>query len=70
MISFKPFFETMKRKGITTYKLFNMGFSVATYYRIKEGKGANSSTIGELCKLLDCTVSEIIEYIPDENKKT
>ena len=66
MISFAPLFETMKRKGITTYALFKQGFPVATYYRIKEGKGINSTTIGELCKILDCTVSEIMEYIPDE----
>ena len=68
MISFKPMFDTMEKKGITTYKLFKSGFPVATYYRIKDNKTAiNTNTINELCKILDCEVSDIIKYIPDED---
>jgi len=65
-ISYEPLFETMKRKNISTYKLFKEGINSATYYRMKEGGNVNVDTVGKLCKILDCTVSEIIEYIPDE----
>ena len=65
MISYEPFFKMMKNKGITTYALFKMGFSATTYYRMKEGKSVKTDTIASLCKLLDCSVGEIIEYIPE-----
>jgi len=69
MISFNPLFKTMKDKGVSAYKLAQMGFSESTFYRIKRQSGkenyGNMDTINQLCQLLDCTVSEIIEYIPD-----
>lgn len=66
MISYTPLFETMKRKGITSYRLEKAGFSRATYYSIRHGNSISTNTINQLCKILDCTTSEIIEYIPDD----
>lgn len=66
MMSYEPLFRTMEEKGITSYKLQKMGFNRATYYSIKEGKSISTNTIHLLCKLLDCRVEDIIEYIPDE----
>ena len=66
MMSYEPLFKTMKEKGITSYKLQKMGFNRATYYSIKEGKSVSTNTIHLLCKLLDCRVQDIIEYIPEE----
>lgn len=65
MISYNPLFKTMKEKNITSYKLEKMGFSRATYHSIRNGNGISTSTINQLCKLLKCTVSDIIEYIDD-----
>ena len=67
MISYRPFFQTMKDKNISTYKLFNAGFQSATYYSMKKGNSISTNTIDKLCKILNCSVDEIIEYIPDEN---
>ena len=66
MMSYEPLFRTMKEKGITSYQLQKMGFNRATYYSIKEGKSVSTNTLHLLCKLLDCKVQDIIEYIPDE----
>lgn len=66
MMSYEPLFRTMKEKGITSYKLQKMGFNRATYYSIKEGKSVSTNTIHQLCKLLNCNVQDVIEYIPDE----
>ncbi len=66
MMSYEPLFKTMKEKGISSYKLQKMGFNRATYYSIKEGKSVSTNTIHLLCKLLDCRVQDIIEYIPEE----
>lgn len=65
MISYEPLFRTMKRKGITSYKLGKMGFSMSTYHSIRRGNVINTNTLNTLCKLLECTVSDILEYIND-----
>lgn len=65
MINYEPLFRTMEKKNITTYKLFKMGFPKSTYYAMKNGKSVLVSTIGRLCTLLECNVSDIIEFEPE-----
>lgn len=67
MISYEPLFKTMKEKNITSYKLEKLGFSRATYHSIRRGNGISTNTINQLCSLLKCTVSDIIEFIDDES---
>ncbi len=68
MISYEPLFRTMKEKGITSYRLQKSGFSRATYYSIKQGNSVSTNTINQLCRLLQCGVSDVIEYIEEEPK--
>lgn len=65
MISYSPLFETMKKRGITSYRLEKMGFSRATYYSMQQGNSVSTNTINQLCKLLECEVSDIIKYEDD-----
>ena len=65
MISYEPLFQTLQRKKISSYMLEKKGFSRSTYYAIKQGKGITTNTINQLCTLLNCKVSDIIEYIED-----
>lgn len=62
MISYEPFFETMKKKHISSYELEKWGFSRSTYYAMKYGKSVTVNTINQLCTILDCEVSDIIKY--------
>jgi len=64
LISYDPFFKTMKRKGFSTYRLFKEGLNSATYYRIRDGESVNVDTIGKICQIMDCPVSDVMEYIP------
>lgn len=66
MISYAPLFETMKKRGVTSYRLERMGFSRATYYSIKQGNSVSTNTIDQLCTLLHCTVGEVMEFIEPE----
>lgn len=66
MISYAPLFRTMKEKKITSYQLEKLGFSRATYYSIQKGNSISTNTINQLCKLLQCNVSEIIEFVDDD----
>ena len=66
MISYAPLFETMKKRGVTSYRLERMGFSRATYYSIKQVNSVSTNTIDQLCTLLHCTVGEVMEFIEPE----
>ncbi len=67
MISYKPLYETMKRKGVTTYKLINnFGVSRSLIDRLKHNKPITTVTIDDLCKILDCQVEDILEYQNDD----
>lgn len=67
MISYRPLFKTMSEKKITSYALFKMGFSKATYYSIQKGNSISTNTVNQLCHLLHCSVSDILEYIEDDS---
>ena len=66
MISYEPLFETMKEKGITSYRLIRMGFPQSNYYAIKRGENISTHTINELCHILHCDVNDIMKYTEDE----
>ena len=66
MISYKPFFDTLKKKNVTTYTLiYKYGISSATIDRIKKGGGITTTKLNDLCKILDCNIDDIIVYIKD-----
>lgn len=68
MITYTPFWKTLKEKGESTYTLIEKyGISSATIDRLRNGKGISTAKINDLCNILNCTVSDIIEYEPDEN---
>ncbi|MBQ9414291.1 MAG: helix-turn-helix domain-containing protein [Clostridia bacterium] len=63
MISYKPFYETLFKKGITEYHLiFKEGFSANTLYRIKKGEAISTKTLDALCYALDCRVEDILLF--------
>ena len=66
MISYAPLWETMKRVGATTYTLQVKGhISSSTIRRLKAGDSVSTNTLDALCAILDCTLQDIIEYVPD-----
>ena len=66
MISYEKLWSTMKSKGISQYKLIHeYGFSNGQLDRLRKNDNINMYTLNALCKILDCKVEDIIEYIPD-----
>lgn len=66
MMSYDPFWKTLKKKNISTYKLLNeYGLSHGTYDSLKKNKCVNTSTLDQLCKMLHCRVEDIIEYVEE-----
>ena len=67
MISYQPLWRTMKERGATTYTLQVKGeISSSTIRRLKANESVSTNTLEALCKILNCTLNDIIEYLPDE----
>ena len=67
MISYKPFYDTMKQREITTYKLIQQhGISRSLLDRLKHNKPISTVTLNDLCRILSCRVEDILLYTPDE----
>ncbi len=68
MISYRPFWETLAARGLTTYDLiYKQGLSANTIHRIKHNEAITTKTLNELCFILQCPVEDILEYIEEEN---
>ena len=66
MISYAPLWETMKRRNATTYTLqVKGGISSSTIRRLKAGESVSTNTLEALCKILECELPDIVEYLPD-----
>lgn len=67
MIVYDPLWRTLQQRGVTTYKLIHQyGFSSHTIYRLRHNRGITTALIDELCKILDCKVEDIIQYMSSE----
>ena len=67
MISYQPLWDTMKKKGVTTYALiYKHNFSPYTITNLKRGKSITLYTLEKLCKALDCQINDIVAFLPDE----
>lgn len=66
MISYERLFQTMALRGATTYTLqVKGGISSSTIRRLKAGESVSTNTLDALCKILECTLEDIVEYRPD-----
>lgn len=62
MISYEPLFQTMRDRGITSYRLGKMGFPLSNYYAMKHGENISTHTLDQLCRLLSCRVEDVLRY--------
>lgn len=68
MISYRPFWETLNKRNISTYELiYRQGVSANTIYRMKRSMPITTKTLNDLCFILDCQVSDIIEYVRESD---
>ena len=67
LISYQKLWDMMKRKGITQYALIKAyHISPGQITRLKRNESVSTHTIENFCKILDCDVGDIMQYIPDE----
>ena len=66
MISYKPLWETMKAKGVTTYMLINHhGINPRTINNLKHNKSITLYTLEKLCRILDCQAESVVKFESD-----
>ena len=58
IISYRPLWETMRRKKITQYQLLKLGIDNRTLNSLKHDKNITLFTMEKLCVILDCTPDE------------
>ncbi|MBQ8883183.1 MAG: helix-turn-helix transcriptional regulator [Oscillospiraceae bacterium] len=69
MITYEPFYRTIKDKNISTYKLINTyGISRSLLDRLKHNKPISTVTLTDLCRILECSVEDVAVYIPDKTE--
>ena len=68
MISYAAFWNTLKRSGESTYTLIkNHHISSSTIDKLRKNKPLNTTTINDLCRILDCRVQDVMEYVPSDS---
>ena len=67
MIDYSPFWDTLKDSTETTYTLINKNhISSAIIDKLRKNKPMNTTTINDLCRILDCRIQDIMQYIPSD----
>lgn len=67
MISYNKLWGAMKQKGISQYALIKTyHISPAQITRLKRNESVSTHTIEMFCKILDCDVGDVMEYIKDD----
>lgn len=66
MITYEPFYKTIKEKNMSTYKLIKeYNISRSLLDRLKHNKPISTVTINDLCNILKCQVDDILLHVPD-----
>ena len=65
MIIYDRLWKTMKKKGVSQYKLTKeYGFSSGQLDRLRKNGNISTFTLDSLCEILDCKLEDIVEFIP------
>lgn len=67
MIIYDPLWDTLKKKGLSTYTLrVKFQISGSTVQRLRKNMSVSTNTLDDLCNLLDCSLSEVAMHVPDK----
>lgn len=67
MIRYDRLWDTLKEKNISQYKLIkDYGIDKAQLQRLRDNAVVKTIILNRLCRILDCRVEDIMEYVPDD----
>ena len=68
MIDYAPFWKTLEVSTETTYTLINKHhISSSIIDKLRKNKPMNTTTLNDLCRILNCNLEDIAQYIPSDN---
>ena len=68
MIIYTPFWETLRDSPESTYTLIkNHHISSSTIDKLRKNRPINTTTLNDLCRILNCPVEDIILYVSSED---
>lgn len=62
ILSYEPLWNTMKKKKISQYQLLKLGIDNKTLDGLKHNRNITLLTLERLCKILECTPNDIVEF--------
>lgn len=66
-VSYKKLFHLLIEKDMTNAQLQQQaGFSANIITRLKRNGYISLESVESICRVLDCKVDEILEFVPDE----
>lgn len=64
MIIFNKLWVTMKKNGVSTYKLREQcGIDSKTIRRLRANENIETKTLDKICSALNCRIEDIAEYV-------
>ncbi len=67
MITYKPFWDYLQKRRISTYMLiYTYGINSYTIDRLRHDKPLKTSTIDNLCNRLHCDITDIMGHVEEE----
>ncbi|HIT42068.1 MAG TPA: helix-turn-helix transcriptional regulator [Candidatus Caccovicinus merdipullorum] len=67
MIQYDPFWKTLKQSSETTYTLITKhNISSATIDRLRKNQPITTTTMNDLCRILNCDVKDIAVYVSSD----
>ena len=69
-VSYKKLFHLMIDNGMTNAELMEKGgFSANIITRLKRNNYISLDSIEKICKVLNCGVDDILEFLPDNTEE-
>lgn len=66
MIVYNRLWETMRKQGVSQYKLIkDYKISSGQLDRLRKNDNVSTFTLNQLCKILNCRLDDIAEYVED-----
>ena len=69
-VTYKKLFHLLIDKGMTNAELMEKaGFSANIITRLKRNNYVSLDSIEKICKVLNCGVDDILEFLPDNTEE-
>ena len=71
MIDYSPFWDTLSKSNENWYTLTSKHhLSHSTLHRLKHNMDISMKTVNDLCRILNCQIQDICQYIPSDDDQT